>query len=182
MTKGLVRRAANRLLHWLARSLPGATGLRPMLHRLRGVKIGADVFIGDDVYLENEFPEVVHIERGTQISVRAIIIAHTRGAGRIIIEKNVYIGPNAVIAASSGRTLRIGEGAVVGAGVVVSTDVAPHTFVANEPARAVARVLVPLATAERMEDFIRGLIPIRPRRGSERAVARPTADPGEPLP
>lgn len=166
MKKNLPRRALNRLLHALARSLPGATGLRPLLHRLRGVKIGKDVFIADDVYLENEYPEAVEIQDGVQISVRAILIAHTRGPGRIIIEKDAYIGPNTVIATSSGRVLRIGEGAVIGAGAVISSDVAPHLFVANASAKPVARVLVPLSKAEKMEDFIRGLAPIRPRSRS----------------
>ena len=59
--------------------------------------------------------------------------------------------------------LRIGEGAVISAGVVVSVDVPAHVLVANQPARPVARVLVPLTKAEKMEDFIRGLSPIKAR-------------------
>jgi acetyltransferase-like isoleucine patch superfamily enzyme len=131
------------------------------LHRLRGVKIGKNVFIGDEVYLENEYPEAVEIQDGVQISVRAIIIAHTRGSGNVIIEKDAFIGPNTVIVTSGSRPLRIGEGAVIGAGVVVTNDVAPHMFVANDSSRVIAKALVPLTKAEKMEDFIRGLEPIR---------------------
>src|SRR5256885_9210762 len=105
-----------RTLHLLARFAPGATSFRPFVHRLRGVAIGKDVFIGDEVYLENEYPEAVEIQSGVQISVRAIIIAHTRGCGRVVIEKDAYIGPNTVIAASGDRVLTIGEWAVIGAG------------------------------------------------------------------
>ena len=162
MKKPLLRRIFNWLLHSLARSLPGGYGIRPMLHRLRGVKVGKGVFIAGEVYLENECPEAVEIQDGVQISLRAIVIAHTRGSGKIIIEKDAYIGPNAVIATSGGRVLRIGEGAVIGAGVAISSDVAPHMFVANPQAKPVARVLVPLPKAEKMEDFIRGLAPILP--------------------
>jgi serine acetyltransferase len=161
MKKNIFRRVFNRLLHSLARTLPGATTLRPALHRLRGAKIGRDVFIADEVYLENEYPEAVEIGDGAQISLRAVLIAHTRGPGKIIIGKNAYLGPNTVVATSADRTLKIGEGAVIGAGVVVSTDVAPQMFVANPSAKAVARVTVPLATADRMEDFIRGLAPLK---------------------
>jgi serine acetyltransferase len=167
MRKSIFRRILNRFLHSLARTLPGATGLRPMLHRLRGVKIGKDVFIADDVYLENEYPEAVEIQEGVQISVRAIIIAHTRGPGRIIIEKNAYLGPNTVVATSGGKSLRIGQGAVIGAGVVIGSDVAAQMFIPSSPATPVAKVMVPLAKAERMEDFIRGLAPIRPRARTE---------------
>lgn len=155
------RRVANRVLHLLARFLPGALSVRPFLHRLRGVKVGKDVFIGDDVYLENEYPEAVEIQRGVQISVRAIIIAHTRGVGRVVIEKYAFVGPNTVIASSGGRVLRIGEGAVIGAGVVVTRDVPARVFVANEGGKPVAGVRVPLPKAETMEQFVRGLVPIR---------------------
>ena len=166
MKKNIFRRICNRLLHSLARTLPGATTLRPALHRLRGVKIGKDVFIADDVYLENEYPEAVEIQDGAQISLRSLIIAHTRGPGKLIIGKNAYVGPNTVIAASAGRVLKIGEGAVIGAGAVISSDVGPHLFVSNPSPKAVARVTVPLATADRMEDFIRGLAPLKSRANS----------------
>ncbi len=166
------RRIANRLFHLMARQLPGATGLRVRLHRWRGVKVGLNVFIGDDVYLENEYPERVEIQDGAQISVRAIVLAHTRGPGWVVIEKDAYIGPNAVVVTSAGKTLRIGEGAVVGAGVVVTKDVPPRIFVAPPAASPVARVTVPLAKAKRVEDFIRGLTPLRAR---SQTAARPKA-------
>jgi len=151
----------NRLAHVLARSLPGSTGVRPFLHRLRGVKIGRNVFIGDDVYLENEYPEAVEIHEGAQIGIRAILLAHTRGPGHLIVEKDAYIGPNVVVAASGGQTLRIGEGAVISAGVVVTTNVAPRMFVVNTAAKAVAEARIPLARAESVEEFTRGLVPIK---------------------
>jgi acetyltransferase-like isoleucine patch superfamily enzyme len=159
----------NRLLHLLARQCPGANGFRPLLHRLRGVKVGRDVFIGDEVYLENEYPEAVELQNGVQISVRATIIAHTRGPGRIIIEKDATIGPNTVLVTSAGRVLRIGAGAVIGAGVVITNDVPAQIFVANDSATPVARALVPLTRARTMEEFIRGLMPLKrhPRPSDE---------------
>lgn len=136
MHSSLVRGTVNRALHVLARILPGATTVRPWLHRARGVHVGRNVFIGDDVYLENEYPCAVEIQNGVQISVRAIILAHTGGAGRIVIEKGAFIGPNAVLVTSRDRTLRIGEGAVIGAGVVVTQDIPAHAFVVSTSALA----------------------------------------------
>ena len=167
------RQIANRILHICARSVFGATSVRPMLHRLRGVKIGQNVFIGDDVYLENEHPEAVEIHDNVQVSVRAIILAHTRGRGRVVIEKDVFIGPNAVIVTSGNRTLRIGEGAVIGAGAVVTRDVPARTLVASEPAKPMARVRVPFTHAETMEEFVRGLVPLVQRSKSGNAAADP---------
>ena len=161
VTKTILRRFSNRALHLLARTLPGSTTVRPMLHRLRGVKIDENVFIGDDVYLENEHPSAIEIQSGVQISVRAVLLAHTRGSGRLIIEKDAFIGPNCVIATTGNRTLRIGEGAVIGAGVVVTRSVPPRIFLAQEPAKPIADVRVPLPKAIKMEDFVRGLVPIK---------------------
>ena len=148
----------------VARFSPGSKSLRPFLHRLRGVRIGEDVFIGDDVYLENEHPEAVEIQSGVHISLRAIILAHTRGAGKVVIEKDVFIGPNTVIAGTGSRTLRIGEGSVIGAGVVVTRDVPAHVFIANETPKPVAHVGVPLTKAETVEAFVRGLTSLEPPR------------------
>ena len=156
-----------RTLHLLARFAPGATSFRPFVHRLRGVQIGKDVFIGDEVYLENEYPERVEIHDGVQISVRATILAHTRGPGRVVLEKNAYIGPHVLLVTSEGKVLRIGEGAVVGAGCVITKDVDSHTLVMGEFGKAIAEVRLPLSRADRLEDFIKGLAPLKPRSKSD---------------
>lgn len=161
MSTSLLRRISNRGLHLLARIAPGSTSIRPFLHRLRGVKIGKKVFIGDDVYLENEHPDAVEIQDGVHISVRAIILAHTRGVGKIVIEKDAFIGISAVLTSSGGKTLRIGEGAVVGAGAVITRDVPARVFIANDAPKPIASVGVPLTIAETVEDFVRGLAPLQ---------------------
>ena len=161
MAKGTLKRLSHRMLHLLARFAPGATGFRPLLHRLRGVQIGKDVFIGDEVYLDNEYPERIEIQDGVQISIRATILAHTRGPGRVILERDAYIGPHVLLVTSEGKVLRIGEGAVVGAGCVITKDVESRTFVMGEFGKAIAEVRLPLSRADRLEDFIKGLAPLK---------------------
>lgn len=156
-SKSLLRRATNRVFHLLARFCPGSTTLRLAFHRWRGVKVGCGVFIGDDVYLDNEWPEFIEIQDNVQISIRAIVIAHTRGPGRVIIEREAFVGPNCVLVCGAGRTLRIGTGAVVGAGSVITKSVPPHLYVAPPAVEALARVRIPLPTAETMEAFWAGL-------------------------
>ncbi len=157
MNKSLLRRAANRCFHLLARFCPGSTTLRPALHRMRGVQIGRGVFIGDEVYLDNEWPERIEIQDNVQISMRAIVIAHTRGPGKVIIEREAFVGPNCVLVAGGGRVLRIGTGAVVGAGSVITRSVPPHIYVAPPAVEVLARVKVPLPRANSMEEFWAGL-------------------------
>lgn len=161
--KSILRRGFNRFLGMLARALPGATSLRPYLHKMRGVQISGRVFIGDDVYIENEYPECIEIQDGAQICLRSTLIAHTRGPGRIIIGKNAFLGVGCVVTAPAGSTLTIGEGAVITACAVISANVPPLTMVGNEKAKELARVTVPLAMGTPYEKFLAGLRPPKPR-------------------
>jgi carbonic anhydrase/acetyltransferase-like protein (isoleucine patch superfamily) len=160
MRRTLVRRMFNRILHLMARFLPGSTSLRPFLHRLRGVKVYGNIFIGDDVYLENEYPECVEIHDGAGIALRSTIIAHTRGEGKIIIEKNVVIAVGCTIICSPGQSLTIGEGSVISAGSVVQNSIPPHTLCAGPRIKAVATVTVPFTSQTSYQDFVRGLRPL----------------------
>ena len=170
MKKSFLRGAFNRILHAIARQAPGAQSLRPFLHRLRGVTIKDGVFIGDDVYIDNEYPECVEIHENVAVSMRAMLIAHTRGPGRIIVEKNSFLGPNSVLCCYAGRVVRVGEGAVVAAGAVITRSVPARTLVAPPPSRPVARLNVPLGLTTQIEDFLAGMEPIsRPLGAREKA-------------
>lgn len=155
--KNIFKRVMIRLLGLLARVAPGAEGLRPILHRMRGVQIGPRVFIGEDVILETEYPECIEIQENVAISIRAVIIAHTRGPGKVVLEKNSFIGPNVVVVCPVGRTLTIGEGAVVAAGAVVTRSVPAKSMLAPASSRTVATLEVPLTRDVSMEDFLAGM-------------------------
>lgn len=154
------------MLHLAARISPGATTLRPWLHRARGVAIGPGVFIGDDVYIDGEYPERVEIQDGAAISMRATIVAHNKGPGNVIIEKEAFIGPQAIVLCMGGKVLRIGEGAVIGAGCVVSRNVAPRTVIVAAPTQVAGLASISLATAETIEEFWSGLRPV-PRKAAK---------------
>lgn len=161
MKKSVVRRVSNRILGMVARFAPGATSFRPFLHKLRGVRITGQVFIGDDVYLENEYPECIELHQGVQINLRSILIAHTRGSGRIVVENDAFIGANCVLAASPGATLTVGEGAVVTTSSVVTSDVPAHTLFGNEKAKPLARATVAFTMDTPYDRFLAGLRPLK---------------------
>ena len=144
----------------MVRLAPGSTSLRPLLHRARGVKIGRGVFIGDDVFIDGEYPEMIEIHDGAGISMRAMIIAHSKGPGRVVIEKEAFIGPQAIILCNGGKVLRIGEGAVISAGCVVSRSVPPRTVVVPAPTRVAGEATISLASAKTLEEFWSGLRPL----------------------
>ncbi len=129
---------------------------------------GKNIFIGDDVYVDNEYPECIEMHDGVSVSMRALLIAHTRGPGKIILARDSFIGPNAVVCCYAGRVIRIGEGAVVAAGAVVTRSVPARTLVAPPPSRAVAKLTRPLSVNTSIEDFLAGMMPIR-RRSENRS-------------
>ena len=61
------------------------------------------------------------------------IIFQGHHSGKVVIEEDVWIGANCVILPN----VRIGRGAVIGAGAVVSRDVEPWAIMAGVPARKI---------------------------------------------
>jgi serine O-acetyltransferase len=73
----------------------------------------------------------VKIWHNVTIAVRAA----TKSPHQIIIEDDVNIGANSVIVSPYEGSLRIGRGARIGAGAVVSRDVPAGATVVSAPAR-----------------------------------------------
>lgn len=63
------------------------------------------------------------------------IMRQGHSPGKVVIEEDVWIGANCVITPD----VRIGRGAVVGAGAVVTRNVAPFSIVGGVPAREIGR-------------------------------------------
>lgn len=98
---------------------------------LAGSIIGAFASIGDYSII-NTGANVDHdcaIGKNCHLAPRATL------AGEITVEDNVFVGTNATIL----PRLRICAGATVGAGAVVTKDVAPSAVVAGNPARPLVR-------------------------------------------
>jgi carbonic anhydrase/acetyltransferase-like protein (isoleucine patch superfamily) len=151
------------MLHLMARILPGGADLRPFLHRLRGVNIRGEVYIGDDVYIDIDYdPSSVEIQDGVVISPRCTISSHR--SGKIVIEKQVAIATGCVIVCAPGQTLTIGEGAVISAGSTVLHDIPPYTLCGGPRIKAFGKVTVPFTLGTTYEEFRRGVRPLRVRK------------------
>ncbi len=154
--ENVLRGIFNRVLQIAARMMPGAKSIRVALHRARGVRIGRDVWIGYDVVLETSRPDLIVIEDGVAISMRAVVIAHFKEQRGVRIEKEAFIGPGVVVLPG----VIVGRGAVVKAGSVVSQSVPPMTVVQGNPALPVARCGIPLRQDVSMKLFSRYLKPL----------------------
>lgn len=148
----------------MAYILPLGDSVRPFLHRLRGVKIGKNVWISKFVYIDDNHPECVEIGDNSTIGLRTTIFTHTyfgkrqkNNPSKVIIGKNVYIGPHCLILPN----VRIGDGAVIKGGTVVTRNVPPNTLYGIPNAEPLAIVTVPLTSEFGYEQFVKGLRPIR---------------------
>jgi len=142
-----------RVLQEIARAAPGAKTLRVRLHRLRGVHIGEDVWIGYDVVLETSKPELITIGDRAAIGIRTTVIGHFRELQGVTIEEDAFIGPGVIVMPN----VVIGRGAVVTAGSVVTRSIPPMTVAQGNPAVPIARVGVILAPDVTMKTFSRAL-------------------------
>jgi len=169
----------NRLLCFIAFLAPGGYSLRPTLHRWRGMKIGNRVWLGQLVYLDVLYPKGIVIGNNVTINLRTTIYSHFHSGPRRIsggwkkveIEDDVFIGPHCVILPG----IRIGKGAVIKAGSVLTRNVPPHTFWGQSEGRPLAEVTVPLTPDNEYEEFVKGLRPFekRPEITPEEVVTPP---------
>jgi carbonic anhydrase/acetyltransferase-like protein (isoleucine patch superfamily) len=148
----------NRFLQALTRHVPGARTWRVWLNRLRGVRIGENVWIGYDAIIETSRPDLVTIRDRATVQIRATIIAHFREKLGVVIEEDATVGPGAIILPN----VTIGHGAIVTAGSVVTKSVPPKTMVQGNPARPIATVEVPLGLDVSVKEFAKGLRSVGP--------------------
>lgn len=100
--------------------------------------IGSCVSIANDVrFLLNENH---HTKTVTTFPVKAIILNQSNvddalGNGSIVVEDEVWIGCGATILSN----VRIGKGAIIAAGAVVTRDVPPYTVAGGAPARVIKK-------------------------------------------
>lgn len=136
----------NWVLERLASSMP-VPSWRAKLHRMRGVNIGKNVYIGYDVVFDRLHPELITIEDYAEVGDRCILSAHTRGSlttrdayprstAPIKIGRGVGINPGCIIT----QGVEIGENSIIGIGSVVSRSISPNSLALGFPARVVKKL------------------------------------------
>ena len=144
-----MRFAKNWVLERIASSFP-IPSWRVSLHRMRGVKIGKNVYIGYDVIFDRIHPELVTIEDYVEIGDRSIISVHSRGTlllrgayqrevKPVRIGRGAWIAPACIILPG----VTIGEQAVVGTGSVVTRSIPPRSVAVGVPAKVIKNLDLP---------------------------------------
>ncbi len=149
--KGFTADMDIRNVRWLARNHPD-NRTRENLFRLSNVKVGEKTVINAGLFIYCYEPKV---EIGSYCALAANISLVTESnpnlselghlhfvkehyikSGRIVVEDHAWIGANTIVFPG----VTIGHHAVVGAGSIVTRDVAPYTVVKGQPARFVRKL------------------------------------------
>ncbi len=136
----------NWVLERLASNFP-IPSWRVKMHRMRGVHIGKNVYIGYEVIFDRIHPDCITIGDFAEIGDRCIISAHSRGSlplrGRyprsvqsVRIGSGVWMAPGCIVI----QGVEIGENSVIGTGAVVTKSIPPNCLAVGVPAKVVKKL------------------------------------------
>lgn len=128
--------------------------VRPWVLRKMGCSIGKNVFIGDGVSIDARNPELITIEDNAHVTGYTILLCHKRNLdnyhvgdnyanlpykkAKIHLGKGCSTGTGTIIMPG----VTIGEGAIVGAGSLVTKDIPAWTIALGQPAKVVKEVQI----------------------------------------
>lgn len=126
--------------------------LRPILIRKMGCHVGKNTFFGDYVRMDTSYADMIFIGDYTHITSGCRLLCHQRDltgycvgdnaadlgyrTGEIHIGKGVMVGMETIIMPG----VTIGDGAIIGAGSIVTRDIPAWTIATGRPARVVKEI------------------------------------------
>lgn len=126
--------------------------LRPILLRKIGCNVGKNVFVGDFVRVDLNHADMIEIEDGVHITSGCRLLCHQRDLSnyfvgddyanlgyhvkKVVLKKGCSIGMETFILPG----VVVGEGAIVGAGSLVTKDVPAWTIATGRPAKVIKEI------------------------------------------
>lgn len=112
-------------------------GIRVILYKLIGYKIGRGVFIGMHCYLDDMCYDLMEIGDNVIISYGVYFACHglKQGHNKIVIKDHAYIGMRANVIART--DIEIGENAVIGACTLVNRSVPAEKTAVGIPCKII---------------------------------------------
>lgn len=126
--------------------------LRPILWRWMGAKVGKDCFIGYEVWMDVTNSELIELEDHVHVANRCLLLCHQRDLSNYFIgddysllgyhKKKIHLKKGCLIGMESmvmpGVT--VGEGAIIGAGSLVTKDIPAWTIATGRPAKVIKQI------------------------------------------
>lgn len=142
----------NNMMDWVIFDPIAPRMLRPWLLRRMGAKVGKGVFIGDHCRFDQNHANLITLEDHAHIASGTRLLCHQRNLSGycvgddyaklgyrlapILMKKGSLVGMESFVMPG----VTIGEGAIVGAGSLVSKDVPDWTIAVGRPAKVVKQI------------------------------------------
>ena len=126
--------------------------LRPIIIRKMGCHIGKNTFFGDYVRMDTSYADMIYIGDYSHITSGCRILCHQRDlsnyckgdnaanlgykTGEVHIGKGVMVGMESIIMPG----VTIGDGAIIGAGSIVTKDIPAWTIAVGRPAKVIKEI------------------------------------------
>ena len=142
----------NHLMHCTLLSPLNPRKIRPWVLRKIGCHVGKDVFIGGGVWIDSGHADLITIDDHVHVTGRTVLLCHKKDlkdycigddyaaikymTAPIHLCKGCSTGTGTIILPG----VTIGEGAIVGAGSVVTKDIPAWTIALGNPAKVVKQI------------------------------------------
>lgn len=126
--------------------------LRPLILKKIGCKMGKNIFIGSNLWVDSGHAELIEMGDHVHIAAHCILLCHQRDlqnyyvnddyaklpykTGKIILKKGCLLGTHTMVMPG----ITIGEGAIVGAFSLVTKDIPAWTIATGRPAKVVKQI------------------------------------------
>lgn len=143
------RKLLQNMMDWALLEPINPRWLRPLILRGLGCKVGKGVFVGDHVIVDLSHADLITIEDFVHIASGSRLLCHQRDLSDyhkgdhysdlgyhyspIYLSKGCLIGMECLILPG----VKIGSGAIIGAGSLVNSDIPEWTIAIGRPARVV---------------------------------------------
>lgn len=126
--------------------------VRPWALRKMGCKVGKDVFIGSQIWVDSGLAHLITIEDHVHVTGRTVLLCHKKNLQNYFIgddyaklpyltrpihlKRGCSTGTDTIIMPG----VTIGEGAIIGAGSLVTKDIPAWTIATGRPAKVVKEI------------------------------------------
>lgn len=126
--------------------------LRPWTLRKIGCKVGKNVFIGSNVWIDAGHAKLIEIGNNSHVDARCVLLCHKRQledyrvgdnyhklpykTGKIVIGNGCSVGTGAIVMPG----VNIGDGSIIGAGALVTKDIPTWSIAIGCPAKVVKQI------------------------------------------
>ena len=145
----IYRKQLEKMMDWPILQSFNPRKIRPILMRKMGCKVGKECFIGDYVRIDLGHADMITLEDHVSIAAGVRLLCHQRDFSNykvgddymdlgyivkpIVLKKGCLVGMESFVMPG----VTIGEGAVVGAGSLVTKDVPAWSVATGRPAKVV---------------------------------------------